>query len=147
MWRRRKKDRGQDLVEYAIVFPVLMLLVLGVFEFGRIIYSYNAISNLAREGVRYAVVPAHQDEITDITEQPCPGSNGIVQNVCSHALALPGTLKVSVSQENASGQPDPDVVHVEVAYEGEFLTSYVRETLDPCQCDLVLRAAATMRLE
>jgi hypothetical protein len=34
MWRRQNSDSGQDLVEYAIVFPVLMPMLLGIFDFG-----------------------------------------------------------------------------------------------------------------
>jgi Flp pilus assembly protein TadG len=146
MWRHQKRDSGQDLVEYAIVFPVLMLMLLGVFDFGRIIYSHNAISNLAREGARFAVVPARRDDVQDVTEN-CPGNNPIVQDVCSRALALPGTLTVTISQEDATGQPDPDVVYVEVAYSGAFLTGLIREMASPYGGPLTLRAAATMRLE
>jgi hypothetical protein len=146
MRRHQKRDTGQDLVEYAIVFPVLMMLLLGVFDLGRIIYSYNAISNLAREGTRYAVVPARRDDVQDIAEN-CPGSNPIVQDVCGRALALPGTLTVAISQGDPAGQPDPDVVHVEVEYNGDFLASLVREMMSPHGDPLILRAAATMRLE
>jgi Flp pilus assembly protein TadG len=121
-------------------------MLLGVFEFGRIIYAYNAISNLAREGTRYAVVPARRDDVQDITED-CPGNNPIVQDVCSRALALPGTLSVAISQEGAAGQPDPDVVHVEVAYNGAFLMNVIRDMVSPYGGPLILRAAATMRLE
>ena len=51
-----KRDRGQDLVEYALLFPLIMLLILGLIEFGVILYSYATITNAAREGVRHAVV-------------------------------------------------------------------------------------------
>jgi hypothetical protein len=118
----------------------------GIFDSGRIIYSYNAISNLTREGARYAVVPAQRDDVQDVTEN-CPGNNPIVQDVCTHALALPGTLTVAISQEDAAGQPDPDVVRVEVLYDGAFLTSLIKDMMGPCDCPLILKAAATMRLE
>lgn len=52
----RQKDRGQTMVEFALVLPVLILLLVGIFDFGRAIYAYNTINNAAREGARLAIV-------------------------------------------------------------------------------------------
>ena len=43
-------------MEFALVLPILLLLVFGVVDFGRAIYAYNAISNAAREGGRTSIV-------------------------------------------------------------------------------------------
>jgi len=54
--------RAQDLVEFALIFPVLMLFVFGVIDFGRVFHVLIAISNAAREGARigtlYNIGPA-----------------------------------------------------------------------------------------
>ena len=47
---------GQALVEFALVFPVMVLLLFGILDLGRAIYAYNTISNAAREGARVAAV-------------------------------------------------------------------------------------------
>ncbi len=47
---------GQALVEFALVFPVLVLMLLGIFDFGRGVYAYNTIANAARVGARVAAV-------------------------------------------------------------------------------------------
>lgn len=52
----RSKERGQSLVELALILPVLMLVLVGIFDFGRAFYAYNALSNAAREGARYGTV-------------------------------------------------------------------------------------------
>ena len=49
-----KSQNGQSLVEFALVLPILLLLVLGVFEFGWILKAEIAVSAAAREGARYA---------------------------------------------------------------------------------------------
>jgi len=49
---------GQALVEFALVFPVFMLLLFGVIEVGRFVYTDNALSQAAREGARLAAVEA-----------------------------------------------------------------------------------------
>lgn len=47
------KPRGQSLVEFAIVAPLLLLLVLGAMDFGRMFYAKIVITNAAREGANY----------------------------------------------------------------------------------------------
>ena len=53
---RRRSLRAQDLIEFALIFPVLMLLLFGIIDFGRIFHVLIAISNAAREGARYGVI-------------------------------------------------------------------------------------------
>jgi Flp pilus assembly protein TadG len=52
----RKSERGQSLVEFALVLPILLFLVLGVLEFGWILKAEIAVNAAAREGARYAAV-------------------------------------------------------------------------------------------
>ncbi len=52
-----KCRKGQNLVEFAIVVPLLILLVVGIAEFGRAWMSQNIITGAAREAVRIAAVP------------------------------------------------------------------------------------------
>lgn len=44
---------GQSLVEFALTLPLLMLILLGVLDLGRLFFAYIAINNAAREGARY----------------------------------------------------------------------------------------------
>ena len=46
---------GQSLVEFAIALPILLLMVFGIIEFGRILQAWLALENGARFAVRYAV--------------------------------------------------------------------------------------------
>lgn len=52
----RRREAGQSMVEVAFVLPVLLLILLGIFDFGRAIYAYNTVANAAREAARLAVV-------------------------------------------------------------------------------------------
>ena len=54
MIRRGRYQRGQSLVEFALLLPVLLLIVLGAIDFGRLYYSYVSITNGARNGAHYA---------------------------------------------------------------------------------------------
>ncbi len=51
-----RNQKGQALVETALVIPLLLLLIMGLFEFGRVMYIKNTLNNAARTGVRAAVV-------------------------------------------------------------------------------------------
>jgi Flp pilus assembly protein TadG len=58
MLRRRDSDRsrGQALVEFGLILPIFVLVLVGLFDLGRAVYVYNTINNAAREAVRVAIV-------------------------------------------------------------------------------------------
>jgi Flp pilus assembly protein TadG len=51
--RNSGRQPGQTLIEFAIILPVLLLIVMVVFDLGRIVYYYSMLTNAAREGARY----------------------------------------------------------------------------------------------
>ncbi len=53
---RMKKNKGQSLVETALILPVLLLLLTGIIDFGLLFNSYLVVSNASREGARQAAV-------------------------------------------------------------------------------------------
>src|SRR5205823_1133660 len=58
--RRRpscRDRRGVAMVEFALVFPLLLLLVFGIIEFGQTLSAQQMIINGAREGARSAILP------------------------------------------------------------------------------------------
>ena len=69
----RRDRRGQSIVEFALILPVFVLVLVGIFDLGRGIYAFNTISQAAREGARLAIVDqtiAHiQDEAAQTAVQ------------------------------------------------------------------------------
>lgn len=60
-------ERGQALVEFIIVLPVLLVLVFGIIEFGNAWRTYQVVTNTAREGARQAVLPTvNEDSVTTV---------------------------------------------------------------------------------
>jgi Flp pilus assembly protein TadG len=47
---------GQALVEFALVLPLLLILLVGTIDFGRAVFAYNSVSNAARSAARMAIV-------------------------------------------------------------------------------------------
>jgi hypothetical protein len=52
----RRRSRGQALVEFALVAPLLFVLLFGIIEGGRLLLYYHSLNNAVREGTRYAIV-------------------------------------------------------------------------------------------
>ena len=68
---RLRSSRGQSLVEFAIILPVILLVVLGIIDFGRAYNYKNDQTSLANQAVRYA-------EVNDCP--PCGGSTPKIQD-------------------------------------------------------------------
>ena len=62
-FRRGRTVRGQALVEFALVLPLIVLMFMGVFDLGRGIFAYNEVSNAAREGTRTGIVNQNLSDI------------------------------------------------------------------------------------
>ncbi|HET6343250.1 MAG TPA: TadE family protein [Gemmatimonadota bacterium] len=60
----KRRDSGQSLVEFAIVLPILLALLVGIFEFGVAWNRKQVLTNAAREGARLAVLPGISDPDT-----------------------------------------------------------------------------------
>ena len=56
MKRQTRSSRGQTLAEFALVIPIFLLILMGIFDVGRAVFIYNGLTNAAREGARLAIV-------------------------------------------------------------------------------------------
>lgn len=120
-----RQSKGQALVEMAIILPLLLLLVLGVFEFGRAMYIKNTLTHAARAGARAAVVTpgiANAGPVTlnaDCNWDPLTGNNRVFQAVCNSLYSgikkTDITVNIAVNDLVApSGLGAGDMVEVKV---------------------------------
>lgn len=115
-WRRRscarrfrRKSRGGTILEFALVLPVLISLMMGMMEIGRAFMVANALTTAAREGARAGVVAA--------------GDNSKVQASVNTALTNQGlsltnlvtTIKVDGTVANASTAASGSAVSVSLS--------------------------------
>ncbi len=56
----RRRQAGQALVEFSLTMVILWMVLIGIIEFGRIVWLYDTVSNLAREIARYTIAVQHQ---------------------------------------------------------------------------------------
>lgn len=75
---RKEKQRGQSLVEFALLLPLLILLLGGVLELGRLFFAYVAVTDAAAEGATYAsIYPS--SSIQAITDRAQSATSGLVR--------------------------------------------------------------------
>ncbi len=113
-------QRGASMVENAIVLGMLLLLIFGIVDFGRALYTYHLVDNAARLGARFAMVRgakcAHTAGGAD--PWPCPitppdGAGEIQTYVQQQSIVL-GLGKITVvpswTGQDTSGNPYPGCV-------------------------------------
>jgi Flp pilus assembly protein TadG len=101
-----KSSKGQSLVEFALVAPILIIIVLGIVEFGNLWLTMNTMSGAAREGVRIAAVTAPDVEQVE----------NVVQNYLTASNINDATI--TVAGPNAANEV---VVTVQMTYNPIFL--------------------------
>ena len=119
--RIRKNERGVALLELAIITPVLLLLIMGIVEFGWLFNGYITLTGAAREGARVAAVNGDYEKAVD-----------------DHINALPRLNVSSISKSGGAEQGDEITVVV-----GGEITLLVG--LLPLPDPFPLNAEATMR--
>jgi Flp pilus assembly protein TadG len=84
-----QSERGQALLEAALITPVVLLIMVGIFEVGRAYQTFQVLTNAAREGARAAVVPG-----ADVTTVKAL----VKQYMTDGALGSVATANVEVNQ-------------------------------------------------
>ncbi len=137
----KRKHKGQGLVEFALILPVMLLIIIGIIEFARIFLIYASVSNAAREGTRYGMVSPRDYA-------------GIRQRVIDKmSMTSPANLTLAVKYDTGpDGQEYTDPtriavghrVVVEVQYHVEPLTLFF-EPFIPDDFTIDIRNARTIQ--
>ena len=64
-------ERGAVLVEFAVVIPILLILLMGIVEVGLLFYNQQVLTNASREGARAGISHLAVSEVTTIVENYC----------------------------------------------------------------------------
>jgi Flp pilus assembly protein TadG len=102
---KHRNERGAAAVEFAILLPVLMLILFGTIEFGLIMYFREVITNASREGARSGIVQntvkPTAGEIQTVVTNFLTGTgldpNAVTINIAGAGLTAPNTLTVTVT--------------------------------------------------
>jgi Flp pilus assembly protein TadG len=85
-----RSERGIVAAEFALSLPIVIMLLLGLIEVGRIVYTQTALSFAAQEGTRFAIVREGEVTTDDIEEYAASRLLGVVdQNLAVFAATAP----------------------------------------------------------
>ncbi len=78
MFRKHKnKERGQSMLEFALTLPVLLIVLAGLLDLGRLYFAYVAVTDAAGEGASYAAI--HPDNTAEIVARAQDATGGMVE--------------------------------------------------------------------
>lgn len=126
--KKRKNEKGQSIVEFALVIPLLLIFVMAIIEFGFMFNAYLTISSASREGARLGSLGETNTAIE------------IRVDSVSNALDL-NNINVAVTP---SLRDRGDMVRVTVTYNYQLITPIISNILSPF---VNLEAETVMRVE
>lgn len=145
VWRRRRptvrrllNDKGQSLAELALALPILMAIVIGIFEFGRAWNVRQTVTHAAREAARMAVISTSTETAVD----------EVIDDRLTSAALNPGQAQVSIT--GLGGLPGTATT-IQVSYPYSF--TFLGPVIDLLNGDgeiggtLTLTSTTTMRNE
>jgi Flp pilus assembly protein TadG len=106
IWSRLQCQGGQAFVEFVIVLPVLVMLVLGICQFGLAFYNYLSITDATRVGARAAAVKR--------TNDPCGAAQTAIQSTVT--VAQWSKVSASFACETPEGTDAGDPIKISVEY-------------------------------
>ncbi len=146
---RINNQKGASTVEFAIVVPLLLLILFGIIEFSILLYDKAMLTNASREGARLGIVfvPDRDDEIKrGLIEDSIRTA---VDDYCKDNLISFGNSTVSIPDPDWSGYNSGDSLTVTVNYKFNFLAFSRLASLYGGNLDdaFNLSAVTIMRLE
>ena len=136
--RRFRGEKGVNLIEFALVFPLLMMTVLGIVDFAFVLHHTEVLTNAAREGARVASLPGYgaPDVQTRVNEFTQVGGIAATPTVTVTATTIP----------TGAGPWPATTVDVEYTHDYLFIGG-IASWFGGSFTDVDLRAKATMRHE
>jgi Flp pilus assembly protein TadG len=139
---RWANEDGAQLVEFALVLPLLLLVVLAIAEFGFLFQRYEVLTNAAREGARIAVLPGYTQADVEARVEAYLTAGGVPFNDSN--LTIPAMLNVATP--TSVGPVNSRRVTVNYTYTFQFLSA-IDEWFDTSYTTLPMTAVSEMRIE
>jgi Flp pilus assembly protein TadG len=117
---RARGERGAALVETAFVLPIMLLVCVGILEFGRAYQTWQVVTNAAREGARVAILPDYADASVSARVKTYLKNGGlpaaVVDSAATKVLITATTIPV-----NATGTVTAAASRIVVEYPFQFM--------------------------
>lgn len=119
MRRRIRNERGAALLETAITIPLILLISVAIFEFGRAFQTWQVLTNAAREGARIAVIEGTTDEQIRTRVRDYLDGGGL-------SLARSESVAVQVQRDVPMGQSNASQITISYPFNFMVLNPIVR---------------------
>ncbi|HZJ33159.1 MAG TPA: TadE/TadG family type IV pilus assembly protein [Vicinamibacterales bacterium] len=117
---RGRQEKGAALVETAFALPIMLLVCVGILEFGRAYQTWQVVTNAAREGARVAILPDYADASVSARVKTYLKNGGlpaaVVDSAATKVLITATTIPV-----NATGTVTAAASRIVVEYPFEFM--------------------------
>jgi len=142
--RWRRDDRGTALIEMAFTLPLLLLISVGIIEFGRAFQTWQILTNAAREGARVAVLPGYSDAMVTSRVQQYVQA-GVLDSNVTPTVTIQRAIAVSYGTGTATGSK----VIVSFPFHFMVLNDIAKLVVSNTTVgsDFTMAASATMRNE
>ncbi len=115
-----KDEKGAAAVEFAIVLPLLALILFGTIDFALLFYNKQVLTNASREGARSAIVTDNQ------TDTSFPNQRQIIKDYCvNNLINLGGTNTLAIEPQITLNTPSTGYITSIVQYDYSHLLSGV----------------------
>ncbi|HVM30295.1 MAG TPA: TadE/TadG family type IV pilus assembly protein [Candidatus Limnocylindrales bacterium] len=139
---RREKSRGQSLVEFALMFPILLALLMIAIDFGRAYMAWVTMNNMARIGANFAALNPSAWSDPD-TGQKAAARNRYAALMAADATAINCTLPSPLlDPEFSGGGSFATSVRVEVTCEFELITPFLAQIINGSASDRTIAMSA-----
>jgi Flp pilus assembly protein TadG len=125
-----KNQKGQSLVEFAIILPIILLLLMGIVEFGMMLNSYLTIQNVAREGSRLGIVGGSDVEI-----------DTLIRNISPNLTPADLTVDITPAENSRNSG---ETLTVSITYNYHMTVPIISALFNNV---IVLRSQSSMRLQ
>jgi Flp pilus assembly protein TadG len=136
----KKNQRGAALIETAITIPIILLIAVGIFEFGRAYQTWQVLTNAAREGARIAI----------LTEKTDADVQAVVRNYMTNGgLPKSAAAAVNIDRNVAMGPNTASRVTINYPFQFMVLNPVVRMVTADSDtgAPLTMQSVALMRNE
>lgn len=154
MGGRRERQRGQALVEFSLAIFVFVVMVMGIFDFGRGIYQFNGVSEASREIARATSVHPGSDFTTSTGQSNETKSAIAIQKGLVPSLSDPTFKCISASglEKPSSSCVSGDSVRVTIFAPYSPITpllGLVNKTSPPCagEAFACLQSSSTVKIQ
>ena len=113
---RLSSERGAELIEFALVFPVLLMVVLGIVDFGFLFQRMEVVTNAAREGARIAVLPGYATADVQARVQNYVQTGGVPTTAGNPVISV-----TDVSIPTGAGGPNLTGKRVQVTFTHSYI--------------------------